>query len=77
MCLSATSDQGFPHTKWLDVMSYTTGKFDKSEEVSQSKQTYVGYEVPNTSDDLNRSQTQDLVYIAYRAQKPSLSYKIC
>ena len=60
-----------------DWMSYTTGKFDKSEEVSQSKQTYVGYEVPNTSDDLNRSQTQDLVYIAYRAQKPSLSYKIC
>ena len=58
-------------------MSYTTGKFDKSEEVSQSKQTYVSYEVPNTSDDLNRSQTQDLVYIAYRAQKPSLSYKIC
>ena len=58
-------------------MSYTTGKFDKSEKVSQSKQTYVGYEVPNTSDDLNRSQTQDLVYIAYRAQKPSLSYKIC
>lgn len=76
MCLGATSDQGFPHTKWLDVLN-TTGKFDKSEEVSQSKQTYVGYEVPNTSDDLNRSQTQDLVYIAYRAQKPSLSYKIC
>lgn len=56
-------------------MSYTTGKFDKSEEVSQSEQAYVGYEVPNASDDLNRSQ--DLVYIACRAQEPSLSYKIC
>lgn len=58
-------------------MSYTTGKFDKSEEVSQSEQAYVGYEVPNASDDLNRSQTQDLVCIACRAQEPSLSYKIC